>query len=235
MSKKIRNLLGAENNYGTKYCLNTYCLLAGCWLRTFRPGFSIAVGQIIKQPEEINQVKSESNCSMWLRNFGNWFYFGSLARGGVGFFPLCSWFLPFFFLLLLWLVLFDKLTQFQLYRARSATFSFPRSTISPLSFLSAPLSPPPSPTVCLLLPAALYAKFVCFLCKFPQTTRETTAAESTKTLLLGEFLLSALSVLQVPRCTPFWTHPPPPAPRPSILHSTWIAVALSRLHWKKRR
>lgn len=132
--------------------------------------------------------------------------FWIFGQGRCGIFSFVFLIFAVFFLLLLWLVLFDKLTQFQLYRARSATFSFPRSTISPLSFLSAPLSPPPSPTVCLLLPAALYAKFVCFLCKFPQTTRETTAAESTKTLLLGEFLLSALSVLQVPR----WTQPPPP-------------------------
>jgi len=62
VSKKMRNLLGGQTI--TELYLVKYYLLASCWLRTFWPRFSIAVGQIIKQSKEINQVGSASNCSM---------------------------------------------------------------------------------------------------------------------------------------------------------------------------
>jgi len=70
-------------------------------------------------------------------------------------------------------------------------------SLSPSAFLPlSPLSPAP---VCLPFPAALYAKFVCFLCKFSANNKKNNRSSSTKNSTLGEFLLSALSVLEVPQ------------------------------------
>jgi len=88
VSKKMRNLLGAKQlrNY---ILLNTICgqLLAKNFLA---PIFNCLWTnyQAVKR-DKSSRVREQMQ-HVTLKLCGNWFYFGPLARGGVGLYFLCS-------------------------------------------------------------------------------------------------------------------------------------------------
>jgi len=142
-----------------------------------------------------------------LKLCGNWFYFGPLARGGVGLYFLCSWFFAFFLFVIIVFVFVRqaKLTQFQLYRARSATLCalFLHLPFFPFLPFLQPLFVFHSPRRFMLSLSAFYANF-------QQTTRKTTGAAAPKTLLWGNFCYQHWVCSKSPK----WTPPAPPFERP---------------------